>query len=96
LDLIDSSSSSNTSASSKNGRYWTIDPIDGTKGYLRKQQYAVCLALLEDNEVSVGVLGCPNLPFPEIQKSLVSPNLGTLMWASKNNGAFQVRMLSLS
>jgi 3'(2'), 5'-bisphosphate nucleotidase len=44
------------------GRVWTIDPIDGTKGFLRGGQYAIALALLEDGEVKVGVLGCPNLP----------------------------------
>ena len=27
-------------------RFWTLDPIDGTKGFLRGQQYAVALALL--------------------------------------------------
>lgn len=44
------------------GRIWAIDPIDGTKGFLRGGQYAVCLALMVDGEVTVGVLGCPNLP----------------------------------
>ncbi|KAI1077239.1 3(2),5-bisphosphate nucleotidase HAL2 [Whalleya microplaca] len=44
------------------GRIWAIDPIDGTKGFLRGGQYAVCLALLVDGDVKVGVLGCPNLP----------------------------------
>lgn len=44
------------------GRVWTIDPIDGTKGFLRGGQYALALALLEDGHVKVGVLGCPNLP----------------------------------
>ncbi len=43
-------------------RYWTLDPIDGTKGFLRGEQYAVALALIEDGEVVLGVLGCPNLP----------------------------------
>ncbi len=42
-------------------RYWTLDPIDGTKGFLRGEQYAVALALIEDGEVTLGVLGCPNL-----------------------------------
>lgn len=46
----------------KMGRVWTIDPIDGTKGFLRGGQYAVCLGLMEDGDVKVGVLGCPNLP----------------------------------
>jgi len=43
-------------------RYWTLDPIDGTKGFLRGEQYAIALALIERGEVLLGVLGCPNLP----------------------------------
>ncbi|MBD3265398.1 3'(2'),5'-bisphosphate nucleotidase [bacterium] len=46
----------------KTGRFWTIDPIDGTKGFLRKDQYAIALALIENGEVQLGLLGCPNLP----------------------------------
>ncbi|MEM1211407.1 MAG: 3'(2'),5'-bisphosphate nucleotidase [Planctomycetota bacterium] len=42
-------------------RYWTLDPIDGTKGFLRGQQYAVALGLIEDGKVVLSVLGCPNL-----------------------------------
>ncbi|KAH7913446.1 hypothetical protein BJ138DRAFT_1134047 [Hygrophoropsis aurantiaca] len=45
-----------------NGRFWTLDPIDGTKGFLRGGQYAVCLALIVDANVKLGVIGCPNLP----------------------------------
>jgi 3'(2'), 5'-bisphosphate nucleotidase len=41
--------------------YWTLDPIDGTKGFLRGDQYAVALALIENGQVEIGVLGCPNL-----------------------------------
>ena len=46
-------------------RYWTLDPIDGTKGFLRGDQYAVALALIEDGQPVLGVLGCPNLPVDE-------------------------------
>jgi len=42
-------------------RFWTLDPLDGTKGFLRGGQFAVALALLMDGLVEVGVLGCPNL-----------------------------------
>lgn len=42
-------------------RAWVLDPIDGTKGFLRRGQYAVALALLVDGQVQIGVLGCPNL-----------------------------------
>ena len=41
--------------------FWTLDPIDGTKGFLRGEQFAVALALIEDGEVKLGVLGCPRL-----------------------------------
>ena len=42
--------------------FWTLDPIDGTKGFLRHDQYAVALAHIVDGIVQLGVLGCPNLP----------------------------------
>lgn len=41
------------------GRYWVLDPIDGTKGFLRGEQYAVALALVENGTVIWGFLGCP-------------------------------------
>jgi 3'(2'), 5'-bisphosphate nucleotidase len=47
----------------RGARYWALDPIDGTKGFLRGEQYAVALGLIEDGEVVLGVLGCPNLTF---------------------------------
>ncbi len=54
-DWIDFGSTTNAQ------KFWTLDPIDGTKGFLRGQQYAVAFALVEDAEVKIGVLGCPNL-----------------------------------
>ncbi len=42
-------------------RFWTVDPIDGTKGFLRKEQYAVALALVVEGKVVVGALACPGL-----------------------------------
>lgn len=50
------------SAHATTDRYWTLDPIDGTKGFLRGEQYAIALALIEHGQVVAGVLGCPNLP----------------------------------
>lgn len=41
--------------------FWTLDPIDGTKGFLRREQYAVALALVRNGKVELGVLGCPEL-----------------------------------
>ena len=42
-------------------RFWTCDPIDGTKGFLRGDQYVTALALIEAGKVVVAALGCPNL-----------------------------------
>ena len=54
-----------------NGVHWVLDPIDGTKGFLRGDQYAVALGLIEDGEVILGVLGCPNLPRPDGAKGSI-------------------------
>ncbi|MCK4835868.1 MAG: 3'(2'),5'-bisphosphate nucleotidase, partial [Candidatus Aminicenantes bacterium] len=48
-------------AGSPSQLYWTLDPIDGTKGFLRGEQFAVALGLIRDGEVILGILGCPNL-----------------------------------
>jgi 3'(2'), 5'-bisphosphate nucleotidase len=60
--------------------FWTLDPIDGTKGFLRGEHYAVALALIKKGEVIAGVLGCPNLPYD-------SDNEGVLLYASRGNGS---------
>lgn len=66
------------------GRFWTLDPIDGTKGFLRKEQYAVALALIENGEVVLGVLGCPNLEITFDRKG----SYGALFFAEKAKGAY--------
>jgi 3'(2'), 5'-bisphosphate nucleotidase len=64
-------------------RFWTLDPIDGTKGFLRKEQFAIALALVIRGQVELAVLGCPNLPFPG------NPAPGTLAWAIRGHGAWR-------
>ena len=66
------------------GRFWTLDPIDGTKGFLRGGQYAVALALVEDGRVILGVLGCPNLPLDSREPNA---HLGCLFVAVKGEGS---------
>lgn len=65
-------------------RYWTIDPIDGTKGFLRREQYAIALALIDHGEVVLGVLGCPNYVFE--QGLPAGP--GSIFYAVKGKGAY--------
>lgn len=66
------------------GRFWTLDPIDGTKGFLRNEQYAVSLALIVEGQVVLGVLGCPNLP---VQPPAEQPT-GVVFYATRGGGAF--------
>lgn len=56
LDLID------RGRAAPSERFWTLDPVDGTQGFVRGDQYVVALALIVRGEVAVGVIGCPALP----------------------------------
>ena len=64
-----------------NGTYWTLDPIDGTKGFLRGEQFAIALALVQGGQVRLGILGCPNLP---------PASGGTLFWAIQGQGSWKI------
>lgn len=58
-------------------RYWLIDPIDGTQEFIaRSGDFAVNIALIEDNQPVIGVIYWP-------------PG-ETLYYASKGKGAFKV------
>ena len=67
-------------------RYWCLDPIDGTKGFLRGDQFVVALGLVVDGVVRLGVLACPNL-----FESLDRPDgqRGVFLYAVRGEGAFQ-------
>lgn len=70
--------------------FWTLDPIDGTKGFLRGQQYAVSLAYVERGEVVVAALGCPNLS-PRFDDALDARHPhGTLYLAIRNQGTYEM------
>ncbi|XP_042490057.1 PAP-specific phosphatase HAL2-like [Macadamia integrifolia] len=84
------------------GTHWVLDPVDGTLGFVRGDQYAIALALIEDGEVALGVLGCPNYPmnkewlnyhhrYYRIMSKLSSPtsdswDKGCVMYARKGSG----------
>lgn len=51
-----------SSSGGPKGRHWVLDPVDGTLGFVRGDQYAIALALIDNGEVVIGVLGCPNYP----------------------------------
>lgn len=70
---------------------WTLDPIDGTKGFLRGEQYAVCLAFIVDSVVQIGVMGCPNLPTSGMNSE---GEKGCLFVAVRGHGAEEVWILN--
>jgi 3'(2'), 5'-bisphosphate nucleotidase len=74
-------------------RYWLLDPIDGTKGFLRGGQYAVALALMVDGQVQIGVLGCPVLPISMLGKNIkyhqsTGASNGCLVYAARGLGTW--------
>lgn len=77
----------------RQGRIWVLDPVDGTATFIRGQQYVVCLALLEDGEQKVGVLGCPNLP-PISKERIIHEDVvdrdgaGQIVYAVAGQGAY--------
>lgn len=77
LDIIDEGNGTVGS------RFWTLDPIDGTKGFLRDDQYAIALALIENGAVTVAALACPNLPEIMHKNSL----RGVIFVAEQGKGA---------
>ena len=72
---------------------WTIDPIDGTKGFLRGEQYSVCVSFIVDSIVQVGVIGCPNLP---VNPQSSEQGTGCIFVAVRGQGARQVSCTSAS
>ncbi|XWS44698.1 hypothetical protein CRYUN_Cryun15aG0070200 [Craigia yunnanensis] len=73
------------------GRHWVLDPIDGTKGFLRGDQYAIALALLDRGKVVLGVLACPNLPLTFISgadRHCPNNEVGCLFFAEVGGGTY--------
>jgi 3'(2'), 5'-bisphosphate nucleotidase len=77
------------SSHSVGNRFWALDPIDGTKGFLRGDQYAIALALIEDRMVQLGLLACPNL-YADIERP--DEKNGCLFFALRGKGSFQLEL----
>jgi 3'(2'), 5'-bisphosphate nucleotidase len=70
-------------------RFWALDPIDGTKGFLRGDQYAIALALIENGSTKLGILACPNL---YLDKDQPDGKKGCLFLALRGKGSVQMDM----
>ncbi|KAJ4703355.1 PAP-specific phosphatase [Melia azedarach] len=62
LEAIDRGGKDAVAFGTKPATYWVLDPIDGTRGFLRGSEalYVVGLALVVEGETVLGVMGCPN------------------------------------
>lgn len=70
------------------GGYWTLDPIDGTKGFLRGGQYAISLAYLQEDQVRIAVMGCPHLSAdPHVAPDHVDAQ-GIIVYATAGGGTW--------
>lgn len=65
----------------KDQPYWVLDPIDGTCGFLRHEQYSIGLALVDNGIPILGVIGCPNMKMKDNDHP-------SLFYASNNNGCY--------
>ncbi len=65
---------------------WTLDPVDGTKGFLRGEQYCVSLAMIRGGQVIHGLLGCPNLPHAPLAQARADSPRGCIFIATCGQG----------
>jgi len=58
-------------------KYWLIDPLDGTKEFIKKNnEFTINIALIENNEPILGVI--------------YAPALDRLFFSKKNNGSYKI------
>jgi 3'(2'), 5'-bisphosphate nucleotidase len=65
-------------------RFWTLDPVDGTQGFVRGDQYVIALALIVRGRVEIGLIGCPELSLSGRPSNAV----GLIACAVRSRGTF--------
>lgn len=77
-------------ADTSHGAFWTLDPVDGTKGFLRGEQYCISLAYIEDGTPTLAALCCPNLS-TDFTRSFDDPDpRGTLYLGTRGEGVYEL------
>ncbi|KAL7792904.1 hypothetical protein V8C37DRAFT_379444 [Trichoderma ceciliae] len=78
------------------GRFWVMDPVDGTATFLRGQQYAISLALIEDGKEVLGVVCYPNLSLEDgvVSEAGVDQNGCGVMLSTLRGQGTEYRKLS--
>ncbi len=74
----------NSSAAGANS-FWVLDPLDGTKGFLRGGQYAISLGHVNNGVVDIGILACPRLCIPQLTNKDIP---GIFFYAQKGQGCW--------
>ncbi|XP_031499306.1 putative PAP-specific phosphatase, mitochondrial isoform X2 [Nymphaea colorata] len=108
LQAIDRGGKSAHAFGSKPATYWVLDPIDGTRGFLRGTEslYVVGLALVVEGSIVLGVMGCPNWKTDFVSDREVAPEdaesenhhsgLGIIMAAQTGCGTWMKRTSDFS
>jgi hypothetical protein len=65
-------------------RVWVLDPVDGTKGFMRGEHYCIALALLINGIPSLSVMGCPNLHLENVLEPKIGAKEVNGLTGSKN------------
>ncbi|XP_022716001.1 putative PAP-specific phosphatase, mitochondrial isoform X1 [Durio zibethinus] len=102
LEAIDRGGKNYFGFGTKPATYWILDPIDGTRGFVKGSQalYVVGLSLVVEGEIMLGVMGCPNWVVDTSYKSTTdvqgyknsSPGLGIIMVAHVGCGTWTKRL----
>ncbi|KAK8297291.1 hypothetical protein V6Z11_D05G177500 [Gossypium hirsutum] len=105
LEAIDRGGKNAFAMGTKPATYWILDPIDGTRGFVKGSQalYVVGLSLVVEGEIVLGVMGCPNWVVDATYKSTThaqsyrnsSPGLGIIMVAHVGCGTWKKRLKNM-
>ena len=76
-------------AGGADGECWALDPLDGTKGYLRGGQFAIAVGLLRDGVPVAGAVAAPRLAVRS-----TDAGAGVVFLAAAGQGAWQEPLTS--
>jgi HAL2 family 3'(2'),5'-bisphosphate nucleotidase len=83
-DEVRDTLASGTDAGGAGGECWAIDPLDGTKGYLRGGQFAIAVGLMQDGAPAAGAVAAPRLAAHG-----TDVGMGVVFLAAAGQGAWQ-------
>ncbi|KAI7758047.1 hypothetical protein M8C21_007411 [Ambrosia artemisiifolia] len=74
----------------KPATYWVLDPIDGTRGFVKGSDalYVVGLALVVEGQIVLGVMGCPNWRVDNSNANEIKNEPGIIMVAHVGCGTW--------